>query len=381
MVRWLRVVVPVGYVVGVAIFYAVLEVLWRAAEAAAGVPGVVNPRPTFMVLYIAALVYGLYRALAFHPMVNSRYRAWLATTPWTPHKPLPVGPIHLVWQDVLLVGLAAAAVGWTGGTKALIVPLTFLVGYLLPLAVDLAATGEGLLAYAVGFGLGLVVRLLPDLPPSLVAAAATYLLAYVGLRRSLRNFPWEGSATQPAWEKQLGGNPLGWPFARLGPKFLDAWSIRLRTAALTSLLVGWWFHAVAALQQDPGDRWGFLFTGVSLAATAVPGFRLLVYLPGYAPPINLLGRLATGRWLIPGYDQVFVAPLLALWVGVSLPPFLLLAGVNELVAMPLGLTVVLFLVLAVGPSVKTWRLTGHHRIVPAGLQALAPRRRPGGDTL
>jgi hypothetical protein len=373
--RWLRVVVPVGYVVAVALFYATLDVAYRAVEAAFAAPGAINQQPKLGVLSLAAAVYGLYRALAFHPAASTRYRAWLATTPWTHARPLPLGPIHLVLQDVLLVGLATA-VGWgPAGTRALIVPLAFLTGYLVPLALELAVTGEGFYAYAVGFGLGLVVRMLPDLPPALAAAAATYVVALVGLRRSLRNFPWERPGKPPASERTIGGNPLGWPFARLGPKFVDDWSIRLHNAALTSLLVGWWLHAVAALPWDPGDRWGLLLWAVLQGSWVLPLCRLGVYIAGYAPPISLLGRLATGRWLIPGYDQVFVAPLLAFWVGVSLPLFLRLVGLHELVAMPLTLALTLFVVLAVGPDLKTWRLTGRHRIVPAGLRTQGVPRR------
>jgi hypothetical protein len=377
MVRWLRVVIPGGPVAVVAVIWGVLEGFWRAAEAVGGQPGRLDPRASLVVFEFFAAIYGMYRALAFHPVANPRYRAWLAATPWTSRKPLPAGPPHLVAQDVVLVGLALALGWWTAGPKALAVPLLFLAGYLVPLALELAGTGEGLYAYAVGFGLGLVVRLLPDLPLALAAAAATYLVAYAGLRQSLRNFPWERPDAPPkpaVRDIQVGVDPLGWPFARLGPKFADGRPMSLRNALLTSLLVGWWFHALAALPWDPGDRASLLFAGVCLAAGLAPLFRLIAYLPGYAPPISLLGRLATGRWLIPGYDQVFVAPLLAAWIGFSLPWFLVSAGLDSLVAMPLTLGLTLFVVLAMGPDRKTWRLTGHHRIVPAGLQAQAPRQ-------
>ena len=52
-----------------------------------------------------------------------------------------------------------------------------------------------------------------------------------------------------------------------------------------------------------------LFLYVTVIALVV---RLLIYTGPFRPPISLRGRIATGRWVIPGYDYVLLAPLCTL---------------------------------------------------------------------
>jgi hypothetical protein len=52
--------------------------------------------------------YGMFRALNLNPLILQgrhaiAYRAWLQTTPWRPGKPLPLGPVWLSWQDVVIL--------------------------------------------------------------------------------------------------------------------------------------------------------------------------------------------------------------------------------------------------------------------------------------
>src|SRR5436190_8238008 len=54
-----------------------------------------------VILVAAAGVYAFFRLWRFHPACNPAYCAWLEMSPWTASKPLPVGPIHLVWQDAV----------------------------------------------------------------------------------------------------------------------------------------------------------------------------------------------------------------------------------------------------------------------------------------
>lgn len=92
-------------------------------------------------------------------------------------------------------------------------------------------------------------------------------------------------------------------------------------------------------------------------------FRLFIYCVPYRPPINLLGRLATGRLIIPGYDKVFVSPLAAA-VGVPLLAWQLTGlGLPAKLVMPVAAAAGLYLVLAGPPLYPDWHLTGHHRHV------------------
>src|SRR5262249_15126958 len=140
-------------------------------------------------------------------------------------------------------------------------------------------------------------------------------------------------------------------------------------AVLISALVGWWTFAGISLIPNAEDQQVALLFVLSLVALAVPGARFGIYCDGYAPPISFLGRLATGRWIIPRYDQVFVAPLLAVAAGSTLGGVAVLLGLDLVVALPVVIAVVLFLSLGLGPSLQVWRLTGNHRIVEGSHRA------------
>ena len=90
--------------------------------------------------------------------------------------------------------------------------------------------------------------------------------------------------------------------------------------------------------------------------------RILTYVVPYWPPIGLWGRIRTGRWIIPGYDRVFVAPLLSLLATAVLVPSIPLFGLPWLLAGPACFAITLWIALNVGPSLTAWKLTGKHRI-------------------
>jgi hypothetical protein len=89
------------------------------------------------------------------------------------------------------------------------------------------------------------------------------------------------------------------------------------------------------------------------------------YCNGYAPPINIWGRLTTGRLIIPGYDQVVLAPFAVLAVGIAAWYVPLWLEFNPIFATPIALAMMWWIIWGMPPSLRQWRLTGNHRIVPA----------------
>jgi hypothetical protein len=65
---------------------------------------------SFRVSYLwgAAALYAFFRLAYFHPVENRPYGAWLINSPWHYPEPLPLGPLELVWQDVVVVGVLSA---------------------------------------------------------------------------------------------------------------------------------------------------------------------------------------------------------------------------------------------------------------------------------
>ena len=92
--------------------------------------------------------------------------------------------------------------------------------------------------------------------------------------------------------------------------------------------------------------------------------RLARYSAGLTPSFNLLGRIFSGRLVIPGFDRVFVTPLLVLVLAIIGAACVPTSGswYPEVEAGILAL--LLFVLLAGGPRLQSWRLTGHHRYSP-----------------
>jgi hypothetical protein len=342
----------------------------------------------FLVVAIGmAALYGIYRVLAFHPAVRPGYYEWLCTTPWTSAKTLPLGPIYLVWQDALLLliifGLALprgwfdifSLQGWLEKERldASAVFTGFLGAYLFTLGFLLHYTGQKLWGYATLFSFGLMILSFRQPTYFAVNTLLTLLIANIGLYISLAHFPWANAATlQLSMQatKNLTARPgsdpktLGWPYDRLGPQNLNDSESAWDTKFVMGALLAWWFFVGHyQFRQGGDDTGGYFVLYLFSFTTVVP--RLCSYCNGYASPLSLWGRIATGHLIIPGYDQVFVAPLMAVAVAVAawkLPGWL---GVPPLYVTPFALMLVWWIVYAMPPSLKQWRLTGNHRIAPA----------------
>jgi hypothetical protein len=373
MIRWLRVVWPPWWALALAVLcflllqapFLLLEFGQRASFFS--IRDVEAQRAFVALTGVYAILYAVFRIAAFHPAVRPEYRRWLSASPWTSRKPLPLGPIHLVWQDLLLLTLAVA-MGWPRLQWQTFIFLqvffgTFLFG-LGVLQVSLGARGW---AYGVGCGIGFMVLFTFNPFPFFVTATATYVLAYLGLRASLARFPWENPPVVQPEEilanRAKSQNDLGWPYDRLGPNRCNDYRIDLHDVLLIGALAGWWFFVVdyhfRLLPDASHGRYLVFCVLMSLGVV----IRLGVYCYGYSPPLNLLARLVHGKWIIPDYDQVFVAPLLAILVATAAGA-LARWGIDSFWTMPIAFAVTWWVLLGLGPSLPAWRLTGNHRIVP-----------------
>lgn len=384
MIRWLRVVLPApGWPIAFLFLYgcAAIFEFWLQRHFEQPFAGITLPENVRWGLsrgiwLLGTVCYAAWRALSFHPLYRPAYHKWLTATPWTSRKPLPFGPLHLVPQDVVLVGAAVILAFHSGDTWVLHMPALFLCVYLVTVGVTLFFTGAWPWGYAAGFALGFVVLLWRSVPACAILALLTYVIAYLGLRESLTRFPWETARAGDLARilaKNAGGasgtrEPLGWPFGRLAPRSPDPeLSVPRHHALLISLLAGWLVFASVSLVPTAEGQHGLLLQAEMAVVYLIPACRLVLYCDGYWPPLTVMGRLATGRWLIPAYDQVLVAPLLAVLVGSS--PYVLfpMLELNPLFWQPVMIAVSLFISLGMGPSLKVWRLTGGHRI-GVGLQ-------------
>jgi hypothetical protein len=87
--------------------------------------------------------------------------------------------------------------------------------------------------------------------------------------------------------------------------------------------------------------------------------------------MTLWGRFRTLRWIIPGYDQVFVAPICTLFAGPTSLGLFLACKLPLEVCLPMATGVIVLVGLITPPRLRHWRLIGQHRIVHIPSQAKA----------
>jgi hypothetical protein len=165
------------------------------------------------------------------------------------------------------------------------------------------------------------------------------------------------------WIAQQRTGSLGWPFDLLQPD-QPSRAIDWREGMVVSLLLGWCAYAITApMDHHPQRDLLYIFLYVISLCMAVT--RLKRYTDNYRSPINSWGRLLTFRWIIPGYDKVLVAPLLALaipWVAFGW--LIAVIGLDPLAVVPVAIACVSIVTLNSGPTLLNWRHTGNHRIAP-----------------
>ena len=330
-------------------------------------------QPRNMVVIFAVVLFGAYRALAFHPLSGVDYGRWLYYTPWRHPRPLPFGPVQLTLQDVLLVGLGVLACH--GSLKGQwVVPQAFLLSYLTCLGGLFAVCGLRWWTYLLVLGLGGVVWLSPWSDAAATAMAiALYPAARVALSASLAGFPWPEAVVssvarfstsmktkrkRPWYDK----NELGWPFDLL-QRPVEVPRRNWLHLAIETLLIGWVVHAFVSLIpgeiEEPAGLVPLTYLTLGLCLQ-----RLFKYCWHFRPPISLWGRLLTGRWIIPGYDQVLVGPLCVALAGLVLPFTLERLGVPTRVWLPVNAALLILAHRGIGPSWPRWLLTGNYRLVP-----------------
>jgi hypothetical protein len=347
-------------------------VIWEFKEAKMVLAGILGS---------AGAAYALYRLARFHPLCNQRYGGWLRLSPWTPDKPLPLGPLHLVWQDAVVIAvLVAIAVGHARIDFA--VPIVaFALAYLGGLTLLLLFARQWWFCLALGFLWPAL--LLPSVEgwPMLPLLLAIIVLIVLGHRQSLNSFqsqPWENAPANSIWQREITVDgsgvglaapaQIGWPLAWLSPK-PRLTPISGQASLFVSALFGWWmFCLVKRGEVEPFPEM------IVIAAVIFAGARLARYFSaGGVPPINIRGRLASGRLILPGFDKVFLTPLGAILTGIIAAMIVRRSGAAHAAAESIGFALIWLVVFTGKPTMKSWLLTGYHRFRPPIVSRRKPR--------
>lgn len=321
-------------------------------------------------IVIASALYGYYRVRAFHPFYSRKYREWLCLTPWSIEKPLPKGPVHLIWADLItLVPLTVLA--YSNYSIYFPVPaVVFLAVYLFLVCITFEGEEFGFAVLCL-FLAPFAIYPFANLYIALLVLIFLYIICWFGLRQFLRGFPWntkywKADKVKELREQAIRQRVIGWPFSILN--IYEISGISVLVAFLLSLLLTWWLHVIQWIIEEP-LRLGWLV----ILTSFVTLFRAGAYACEYRPPISLLGRIFTGRLIIPRYDKIFIAPICIFLAGTLLPFALGRLGVNTTLNFELCFFLIFFLALSLPPTLNEWRLTGAYRI---GELARSVRARP-----
>ncbi|HJT30613.1 MAG TPA: hypothetical protein VJ783_01005 [Pirellulales bacterium] len=368
LLAWIRVAAPPPWtpllLLPVVAYEAVYGwIWWRAGP----MPELLKPRDGFWMF--AAFVLGGYRAWAYHPLFHTGYRNWLRLTPWTSRLPLVVGPLQLLPQDLVWLGVGLLA--WHDPQiSRLNLPLYFLFAYLMVICVSCWATGLPFMGYLLAFGLGEFFRQWPNPASAAIVACWLYLAAWLAVRGMLARFPWHVSWVweQPSLQAINEGvrqRLLGWPLDQLHGRETDP-RVSHIDGLMVALLAGWWSFCAFSLAGNPlRAHWSWM--ALWLVAFSGISQRFFGYWIDYRPPISLWGRLWTGRWIIPRYDHFLVTPVFIYLTAYYMPRVLKAWQVPADAVLPIATSLVALVALNMPPSFVRWRLTGFHRIVPGSM--------------
>jgi len=312
-----------------------------------------------VMLGVVAGFYAVYRLVRFHPASNRGYREWLTLSPWTADKPLPLGPVHLVWQDAVVIGALIAIAKWYAHVNPLVPAGMFGLVYgggMTTLLLDVTSCWASCLV----LGFLWPALMLPAVSgwPMIGLIVALFAVIWHGYRKSLKAFPWPNRSEKSIWRIELpigGMSNVGWPYARLSPKFSSP-PVPISASFFISILIGWWYYcAILRFQFPPMPEMIVVFA--ALAAL----FRLLGYCASVAPSFNLWGRLVRGRFIVPGFDKVFLTPLAVVLLAIVGDVVINRSGTWYPEAEACMFALLWFVLLGGGPTHRKWILTGQHR--------------------
>lgn len=360
---WMRRALPRTWIwTGAALLYLVIAI-WFRSFVALGWADETPFQPQHLLLILFTIYYAVYRAVLRHPIHMAGYRDWLRSVPWTPARPLPLWQDRLGGQDAVVVGVLMALTLWDWPVLALWMLNTFLLVYSFGMLWTLVCLNAWRTVYGLLWGAGLLLLLVFH-PVALAAGLAVLTGAVViAERRARRRHPWR--EPEPIERRGLDGARMALGIAEEFDKTLAGLIGRWRFGLAIGLLGGWWvwLGTRTALQID-SQVWVGALIFCLLLCIIVFFFRIVIYLSFAAPPLGILGRLATGRLIIPGFDRVLLAPLMAGAIGawtMYRAEWLVDHHASPALLFGAGMAVMLACALGIGPTLRNWALTGHYR--------------------
>ncbi|MCA9232074.1 MAG: hypothetical protein KDA57_15605 [Planctomycetales bacterium] len=332
------------------------------------IPIVLLSWPIVGIVIGVAMLYGAIRVLLYHPVFDSDYSKWLATTPWEPELPLPKGPIHLVWGDGVIVAvlcglstLLSFSIPEDAWLYAIGPALSFAAAIAITWTLANLATGQTAHVWCALFAPCLLGLLGLPVSGIIFCPFVVAAIAWHGVHHSLKRFPWGNTTASKLWEDKSQAL-IGWPYRNLLLQSGD-FHVNFRRAVLeSSLAAGWaWYWIESMRKSDSQGDLDAEMVAVGFGTLAIVGVRLGGYGAAICSHLCWGQRVANRQWIVPRHDQIFLVPILMVVVGSVVPWALHIGlGVSVAVSCGIGLGLVVLLGRGVGPSVRELELTGVH---------------------
>jgi hypothetical protein len=315
---------------------------------------------------VMMLMYGAIRGGYFHPLVNLPYGLFLARAPWQYPARMPLGPLQLVWQDAVVVLLATAIVILPPTDLRFIVwvPMTFVVAHAFVQCFANWYSGGRWALTTFAFLVGCLFLAQGYVWLTLGLVGAIGMVGSRSIDLTLIDFPYDVCRRRDLRLFEIAApsiNRVAWPVA---PSGRLPWYYRIAQgdALLVGAIVAWLMFCAASREPNERDAASGLLVVHGFLAVLAVAARFLLYFAEHLPPISLLGRIATRRWIIPRYDVIYVAPLIAAAVAYAMPTLLTWRfNVPPITAIPLSTAATITLAFGLPPKWEEWHLTGHYR--------------------
>lgn len=340
--------------------------------------------PLLAIACLTAWSYGSGFAAYCHPVFDSEYRKWLATTPWTPAHPLPRGPlIDLRTDAIVIVALSL-----------LCIPSAYLrQDYLQLLSAPLILVFFGKLMvwfwanvrtaqWNDVYGALAIPLLLLFLPFSVWTVApiaiATLVVSWNGVNRSLQRFPWSGdyseafltSGETPYSADYQRAASVGWPYAQLLLDPVKDVSPRRRLWIENLIIAGWVGLLLSRLPYGDQQAWGMVALWFVIAGIAMASYRLVACRPAICGQLCWGLRRATGRWIVPRHDHIFLGPMLIMLLAIAAPQVTLrMSGTSPVIILAATAGLMVYLLRNFGLDIREMHYTGPHSITGGSIHS------------
>ena len=336
-----------------------------------------------MLSVVGAIFLGMCRAARI-PHSRSDYADWLGRTPWTASQRLPFGPWQPVRVDLIPLGTLGAVSAAFAGMMYFSMFRTLYQTHQDIVAVMLAAFAVPAIAFLLTWigccyrlclrwewsifapvsMIGLLIQTARYAHPvaALVAAGVLLVLGIIAVWRKQRRMLGELPSDGLAKNESTGIRDSSPIYQFLSPIQKKPWLIEMRDRYRTRTIaigVMVWAWADFTFQFDPYWKDLELMAGLIqlLGVFIVGGTTLVACIGRLQSHLGVSARWATGQWIVPQYDRVWI-PLLSivlLWGSVMVSGYV--AEVSNLTTLPFTLAAAAMIGMTTGPDYERWSLT------------------------